>query len=99
MRLQLHRYLNHYEMIALGIKHNLLSEKIFREWMGRSCVRDWNTVAHFIHEDRKSPARNKEGVRYDDNLYKHFQWLARRIDSDAISLPEHFEKKEKEQAD
>lgn len=60
--------LNHYEGVAVGIKHKAISEKIYKDWNGSNFVDTWNKANAYI------TARRQMGSR--DSAYRHFQDLA-----------------------
>jgi hypothetical protein len=92
-RLQLIDYLNHYELIALGIRNNILDAAIYREWMGSAFVGDWNDAADWIQRQRWK--RGEDGRwHYDERAYRNYQLVAqswspeaRRLDRDSSPEP------------
>jgi Domain of unknown function (DUF4760) len=45
-------YINHYELVAIGIRRNILDELTYRDWMEGAFVRDFNAAADFIQGER-----------------------------------------------
>ncbi|MEO4043658.1 DUF4760 domain-containing protein [Hoeflea sp. CAU 1731] len=45
-------YLNHYEIIALGIFEGILDEKVYKSYMRSTVVRDWLAAEPFIQHIR-----------------------------------------------
>ncbi|MFS4437521.1 DUF4760 domain-containing protein [Paracoccaceae bacterium GXU_MW_L88] len=45
-------YLNHYELVSIGILTGTLDEDIYRKWMAGPFIRDWNEAARFIQRER-----------------------------------------------
>jgi hypothetical protein len=92
-RLLLIDYLNHYELIALGIRNNILDAAIYREWMGSAFVGDWNDAADWIQRQRWK--RGQDGRwQYDPRAYRNYQHVAqlwsteaRRLDRDSSPEP------------
>jgi hypothetical protein len=84
-RLLLIDYLNHYELIALGIRNNILDATIYRAWMGGAFVGDWNDAADWIQRQRWK--RDASGTwLYDDRAYRNFELVARSWSPDARHL-------------
>ncbi|MES2443439.1 MAG: DUF4760 domain-containing protein [Pseudomonadota bacterium] len=77
-------YLNHYEIVAIGIRHNILDAEMYRAWMEGVFVRDWNAAAEFIQRERwKGDATS---WTYRASVFEHFQWAATRWSKDATRL-------------
>lgn len=45
-------FLNHYELIAVGIEAGIFDFDLYKSWMGSTMVRDWNVAAAFIDRER-----------------------------------------------
>lgn len=76
-REQVKDYLNHYELVALGIRKRVLDDDFYRGWMGGPFVRDWNAAGDWIQRERWK--RNEAGDwEYDDNIFEHFEFIATR---------------------
>ena len=73
LRRRVYGYLNHYEVVALGVQENLFSKKIYKKWMGSILVRDWNDSVDFVEEMRKT----------QPSLFVNFEQLAKDFDPDA----------------
>jgi len=48
--------LNQYELIAIGIRHEILDESMFRLFYRGTVLRDWNALADFIQMERHDNA-------------------------------------------
>lgn len=82
-------YLNHYELVAIGITTRALDADFYRSWMRSSLVRDWNAATAFIQQERwRRDATNTRWV-YHHSIYENFQALARTWSAEAQSLDEH----------
>lgn len=79
-------YLNHYELVAIGIRNNILDAKIYGEWMGSAVVRDWNAAAAYIQRERWRLNDAKDDFVYRPRLYANYQWLAARFSRTALRL-------------
>lgn len=78
-------YLNHYEMISLGMRRKRYDEDFYRGWMGGPFVRDWNAAGDWIQRERWK--RNVAGDwEYDDNIFEHFEFIATRWSREARRL-------------
>ena len=70
-------HLNHYELVALGIRRGVLSGGFYKRWMGGPFVRDWNAALDLIEVERWKRAPGAE-ERYDPKTYQNFERIARR---------------------
>ena len=75
LRRRVQAYLNHYEIVALGVEENLFSKTIYRKWMGSVLVRDWNDSVGFVEEMRQN----------QPNLFLKFEGLAKEFDPAVIN--------------
>lgn len=81
-------FLNHYEMVAIGIRRNILDERMYRDWMEGAFVRDWNAAADFIQSERwRRNADNSDWV-YRRSIFANYQWAAERWSAEAVRLEE-----------
>lgn len=64
--------LNKYEMIAIGVRNKILSEKIYDEWLGTTIINDWHELAPFVAQIRESYNR--------PNLYKNFEKFTKTLE-------------------
>lgn len=70
-------YLNHYEMVAIGIREGILDEKIYRDWMRGPFVREWNAAAEWIQNERWK--RQPDGSwEYYEKTFENYGLLAAR---------------------
>lgn len=77
-------YLNHYEIVAIGIRENILDSRFYRKWMEGTFVRDWNAAAQFVQRERWK--HNKQGWTYRASVYEHYQLMACKWSADAVRL-------------
>lgn len=70
--------LNHYELVARGIRPGVLSGGFSKRWMGGPFVRDWNAALDRIEGERWKHDPRTGGHRYDPKTYQHFERVARR---------------------
>lgn len=82
-------YLNHYELISIGILNNILDEKIYRAWMEAAFVRDWNTAAPFIQRERWK-RRDDGSWYYFPKHFEHYQSVAESWSKDAAALSQTY---------
>lgn len=55
--------LNHYELIAIGIRENIIDEAIYRRWFQTGLIRDWEAASDLISRLRKDPdVPNRQSV-------------------------------------
>lgn len=78
-------YLNHYELVALGIRKRVLDDGFYRGWMGGPFVRDWNAASDWIQRERWK-CNDAGQWEYDDNIFEHFEFIATRWSREARRL-------------
>ncbi|MER8645407.1 DUF4760 domain-containing protein [Mesorhizobium sp. M1252] len=83
-------YLNHYELVSIGILQNILDADIYRNWMRGPFVRDWNAAAPFIQRERWKWDSAKGEWQYYHALFTHFQSVAEAWSDEAIMLNENY---------
>lgn len=84
-------YLNHYELVAVGIRRNILDAAIYRKWMLSAFVRDWNAASPFVQRERWKWDPGAQTWRYHARLYENYQWAACLWSRDAVRLtPQSF---------
>ncbi len=81
-------YLNHYELVAIGIRHAILDGKIYKAWMLGPFVRDWNASAAFIQRERWKWDANGASWIYHARLYENYQSVAQTWSTDATDIDE-----------
>jgi hypothetical protein len=78
-------YLNHYELISVGILEKFLDETVYRAWMEGAFLRDWNAAAKFIQRERWK--RNEDGTwYYYSHHFEHYQVVAESWSREIICL-------------
>lgn len=75
-------FLNHFELIAIGIKKGILSAPFYKLWMRSTFCRNWDTAADFICRERWKKTPDGEW-RYYNQFFEHFErralkWGAKR---------------------
>jgi hypothetical protein len=75
-RRQVQQFLNHYELVAIGVLGKSLHEKTYREWMMTVVIRDWNTAADYIQRERWKYDTVTERWVYTHRPYTTFERLA-----------------------
>lgn len=78
LRGQVLDYLNHYELVAIGIRKDILDAGMYRDWMETAFVRDWNAVADWVQSVRVINDTGRPG--YNHKAFANYQWLAREWD-------------------
>ncbi len=68
-------YLNHYELIALGIRRGVLNSGFYRKWMGTVVLRDWNAAQPFVAGERQKV--QSDGSSHT-KAYDNLEWLAEK---------------------
>lgn len=77
-------YMNHYEMVAIGIRTGILDKKFYRDWMRGPFVRDWNAIADWVQRERW---KHEDGEwKYYSSTFCEFQRLAREWSDEAVVI-------------
>lgn len=85
LRLDVGAYLNHYELVAIGIEKQILDEAMYRLWMAGPFVRDWNAAADWIQRERWRRGTAEAWV-YRSGIYASYQAVACRWSKEARRL-------------
>jgi len=83
-------YINHYELVSIGIRNKILDADFYRDWMLSPFVRDWNACAEFVQRERWKWDNEKRVWTYHAKLFENYQAIACRWSSEAIKLDECF---------
>ena len=83
-------FLNHYELVAIGIATGTLDREFYQRWMRGPLVRDWNDAADFIQRERWKFSRERGEWVYYDKVFENFGWLALFWDSQAVRLTKSY---------
>lgn len=67
--------LNHYEIIAIGIKRGILSASFYKLWMRSVFCRNWEAAADFIWRERWKKTPDDEW-HYYKQMFEHFEQCA-----------------------
>lgn len=62
--------LNHYELVAIGVRQKTLHENIYKRWLRSGFVKDWIESKPFVVQLRQNTQNHK--------IYCEFESLARR---------------------
>ncbi len=89
-RRKIHQYLNHYELISIGIRRAILDSNTYQDWMRSAFVRDWNAASDFIQRERWKFVRKTGRWRYNTRLYENFGAMATEWSAEAIVLNEKY---------
>jgi hypothetical protein len=79
-------YLNHYELVSLGICKRVLDGTLYQEWMGSTFVRDWNAASSFIDRMRWKRREGGGPWYYDPKPFENFERMACRWSKEAVRL-------------
>lgn len=82
--------LNHYEILAIGVREGIIDEPIYRRWFQTGFVRDWEAASDLISRLRKDPdVYNRQAVFIEleelgsrwrsEGLLKHYRFGGRHI--------------------
>lgn len=83
-------YLNHHELVSIGIRTEILDAKFYRDWMLGPSVRDWNAAANFTQRERWKWNAEQGCWKYHSPLFENFQAVACEWSSEAIVLNETY---------
>lgn len=77
-------YMNHYEMVAIGIRTGILDKRFYRDWMRGPFVRDWNAIAAWVQRERW---KHEDGEwKYYPKTFCEFERLARQWSDEAVVI-------------
>ena len=77
-------FLNHYELVALGIKEAVIDESFYKEWMAYVVIRDWKAASGLVQLARNPPGTGDVG---DKTAYIELEALVRRWDRRMVFIP------------
>ena len=80
-------YLNHYELVSIGIEEGILDEGFYKRWMKGPFVRDWDAASDYIQRERWKKTASGDW-HYHKALYEAYQRVATDFDSSATNLTE-----------
>jgi hypothetical protein len=70
-------FLNHYELIAIGIKKGILDEDVYETFMRSTVVRDWEEAREFVNHIRR-PTPDSGATISAGGAFCEFQALAEK---------------------
>jgi hypothetical protein len=79
-------YLNHYELVAIGIANDILDDGIYRRWMASYAVGDWNKAAQFVQAERWRLNEAGTDFEYRPDIFGNLQKAVGRWSSKAVVL-------------
>jgi hypothetical protein len=79
-------YLNHYELVSIGIRNNVLDQDMYRLWMQTAFIDTWNDVAPWVQAIRMRNRNPVDPTAYNPKAYEHFGALAQRWSPNAAIL-------------
>lgn len=79
-------YLNHYEIVSIGIRKGILDTKIYQDWMKGPFIRDWNAASSFVQRERWKWDKNTQKWEYRIQLFENYQAVASLWSKEAITL-------------
>jgi hypothetical protein len=79
-------YLNHYELVSIGIENKILDEEFYKKWMATPFVRDWNAASDFVQRERWKQNPTTAEWEYFPKLYETYQRVALRFNKAANKL-------------
>ena len=84
-------YLNHYELVAIGIRTKILDPTIYQKWMKGPFLRDWNAAAAFIQRERWKWDDGLGAWAYHRQQFENYQHVARQWDPEfCVDLDEKY---------
>lgn len=86
LRIEILDYLNHYELVAIGIANDILDDSIYRSWMQSHVVKEWNDASGFIQSERWRLNKDKSDFEYRPTIFGALQEIVRRWSREAIVL-------------
>jgi hypothetical protein len=79
-------YLNHYELVAIGVRNGVLDADMYRLWMQSAFVDTWNDAAAWVQAIRLRGRTKGDPQAYNHKAYEHFAHLAARWSPMAVRL-------------
>ena len=79
-------YLNHYELVSIGIENKILDEGFYKRWMATAFVRDWNAASDFVQRERWKKDAKTDKWTYFPKQYETYQRVALRFNKKANKL-------------
>jgi hypothetical protein len=76
-------YLNHYELVSIGLLRKILDFKIYKDWIGGPFVRDWNAAADFIQQERWQWDDKAKRWVYRERAFVNFAKVAQKMSKEA----------------
>jgi Domain of unknown function (DUF4760) len=81
-------FLNHYELVAVGIKEGILDERFYKTWMEYAVVRDYRAAFSLIQSARSPTTENTSDISaYSEWEELCVKWGAERIPPVSPSAP------------
>jgi hypothetical protein len=72
------QFLNHYELISIGILKESLDDETYRSWMMTTFVKHWNKATPYIQRERwKKNSKTGDWI-YHTRTYENYEALAHR---------------------
>ena len=72
-------FLNHYELVATGIRHNIISGPFYAEWAQTVLVKNWDISKNFVAAVREVTRHNR--------AFREFQHLAEKWQHEVKGQP------------
>ena len=79
-------YLNHYEIVSIGIRKGILDADIYRQWIEGPFIRDWNASSDFIQRERWKWDKTNKHWHYHSKLFENYQEVAKKWSVEARHL-------------
>lgn len=58
-------FLNHFELVAVAIKHNIIDKNLYAEWFKGSYVKTWNETNPFVAELRRKSGNSRVFIEFE----------------------------------
>jgi uncharacterized protein DUF4760 len=78
------RYLNHYEIVSVGISQDILDKETYELWMRSAFVNDWDSAREYIVKVRKQSPRNAKNFTEYEALA--IEWGGQPLPSEQVEL-------------
>jgi len=79
-------YLNHYELVSIGIQQDILDADSYKGWMLGPFIRDWNAASSFIQRERWKWDNTANDWEYHAQLFENYQTVVCEWSNEAICL-------------
>lgn len=75
-REHINNFLNHHELLAIGMNRGALDKKFYRAWMQGPVIRDWRAARPYVQRERWKLNEDQDEMVYKQDIWCQFEKLA-----------------------